>query len=390
MRFKILVGLLIVGISFLVVGCASNTQSALPLHQSTSYYNYIQPNFEQYQQVTEQWLLENRHFISQNEHEELAMNSPFSRGNRDADKAILLVHGLGDSPFSFVDVSSSLADQGFYVEVVLLPGHGSDPKHMQDVKYEDWQRLVDHYANLLKDQYKEVWLGGFSTGGNLVTIHAIEHDDISGLMLFSPGFQTLTPVLEKFTPLVGLFTDGWSATEDNFAKYNSAPINSALAYSKSAALLREKISGKKLAVPTLMVVSEADSVIDSQALLNYFQKNFTHPKSQLIWYGGQEKVLQYPAVHAYPMVREDLNISTASHMNVLFAPDNHYYGVQGIKRICENSFSKSNTQACKNGHELWFSAWGYRERGKVYARLTWNPYYTELEAALKSISSSNG
>ncbi|MEC6909862.1 alpha/beta hydrolase [Photobacterium piscicola] len=65
------------------------------------------------------------------------MNMPFERGNKHSNKAILLVHGLGDSPHSFSDLASTFAAQGFYVQVLLLPGHGSSPKDILLTTYSD-------------------------------------------------------------------------------------------------------------------------------------------------------------------------------------------------------------------------------------------------------------
>lgn len=80
-------------------------------------------------ETTTERLRENRAFITEHDqHEiELAMNAPYSKGEPSSEKAILLAHGLGDSPFSFSDISDSRAEQGFYVQVVLLPGQGSTP-----------------------------------------------------------------------------------------------------------------------------------------------------------------------------------------------------------------------------------------------------------------------
>ena len=371
--------------ALVLMGCSSVNETHQPLHTSSEYYDYIQPSFEQYVDTTSEWLSENRAFIAEDHSKELSMNVPYSKGDPTSEKAILLVHGLGDSPFSFSDISTSLVEQGFYVQVVLLPGHGSNPEHMKLVHYQDWQTLVDHYANLLKQEHDQVWLGGFSTGGNLVSIHALDNDGVDGLMLFSPGFQTVTPFLEKFTPFVALFTDGWNAVENNFARYSSAPINSALAYSESAQVFRDKIEGRELDIPTLLVTAEADSVIDSQALYDYFENHFTHPNSKLVWYGEQKQSDELGKTQVYSMHRDDLRISTASHMSPLFAPENSYYGEKGEKIICENSFSKSDTEACENGEPTWFSAWGYTEKGRIHARLTWNPYYAELESTMRAV-----
>lgn len=58
---------------------------------------------------------------------------------------------------------------------------------------------------------------------------------------------------------------------------------------------------------------------------------------------------------------------------------NPYYGVNGERRMCSNSFDDEATERCEAGEEAWFSAWGYEEDGKIHARLTWNPYYLDLE-----------
>ncbi len=61
----------------------------------------------------------------------MALNAPFEIEPKDpSGKAILLVHGLSDSPYSFVDVANKLADQGFLVRVPLLPGHGAKPSDL--------------------------------------------------------------------------------------------------------------------------------------------------------------------------------------------------------------------------------------------------------------------
>ena len=206
------------------------------------------------------------------------MNMPFELiPSQPTNKAVLLVHGLGDSPYSFSDVAQSLKQQGFYVQSLLLPGHGSKPDDLRLPEYDDWQAIVDHYAALLKHDYDEVWLGGFSTGGNLVTIHTIEQGDVDGLLLFSPGFQSKTPILERLAPLAALFFGGYEAEEDNAVRYTSAPIEGAIAYSDSAVKVRELLDDHLVDVPTLIVMSEADSVVDTPEIETLFRTRFKHP-----------------------------------------------------------------------------------------------------------------
>jgi len=375
--------LLLLNIVFALAGCISSP--ATSLNQSQDYYEYLQPSFSEYLMVTEQWLAENRGYIGDDRDKEISMNMPFElTPKHKTNKAVLLVHGLGDSPYGFSDIAPSLQAQGFHVEVLLLPGHGSKPSDLMLPTYNDWQTIVDHYAGLLKQQYQEVWLGGFSTGGNLVTIHAIEKGGIDGLLLFSPGFQSQTPYLEKLAPVASIFFDGYTTDEDNLARYNSAPLKGAIAYSQSAAKLRELLKENQVEIPTLVVLSEADSIIDPKAVHEFYQQRFTNSNNQLLWYG--ESNIEQDTVTVSSMKLDELRISTASHMSPLFAPANTYYGQDAAYTMCMNSMDSDAVTYCEQGGEVWWSAWGYEENGKVHARLTWNPYYPDLERAMLDVA----
>ncbi|GAM55516.1 lysophospholipase [Vibrio ishigakensis] len=384
MRLRTYIALFSV-LTLALVGCSSTPSTAL--NQSDEYYDYIQPTYSEYLAETEQWLVENRGYMSDEHDKEIAMNMPFElKPESETNKAILLVHGLGDSPYSFSDIGKTLQQQGFYVQAVLLPGHGSKPSDLMLPSYQDWQTMVDHYANLLKQEYDEVWLGGFSTGGNLVTINALEQGDVEGLVLFSPGFQSKAPFMEKLAPIAALFIDGYNTEEDNAARYSSAPLNGAIAYSESASKLRSLLKEKQVTVPTLIALSEADSVVDPIAVKTMYEERFTHPNNQLLWYGESEVAL--PSATSLSMKIDSMQISTGSHMSPLFAPSNDYYGKNGEYRMCLNSMDKESTTFCEQGGDVWWSAWGYEEEGKVHARLTWNPYYQELTQSLATVTES--
>lgn len=379
-------------VAVMTASCASFAhKERIPMHESAQYYNYILPSFSEYLSETESWLSQNRRYISSDRQKELAMNMPFELPPKGkTNKAILLVHGLGDSPYSFSDLGNSYVDQGFHVQALLLPGHGSKPEDLMLPTYLDWQKIVDHYANLLKEDFDEVWLGGFSTGANLITIHALEHGGVAGLMLVSPGFQSKAPFLEKLAPIAALFTDGYQVPESNLARYNSAPINGGMAYSESAEVLRDRLERKRVTIPTLLILAEADSVVDPFVVKNMFEDRFSHSRNTLIWYGeslAHNHGVNKEMVIAKTMKLAEHRISTASHMSPLFAPSNHYYGEQGEKIMCMNSFSKAHVRRCEDGELVWFSAWGYEEEGKIHARLTWNPYFSELNEAITQVTS---
>lgn len=106
--------------------------------------------------------------------------------------------------------------------------------------------------------------------------------------------------------------------------------------------------------------------------------------NQLIWYGENQG--PSASITSLTMQLDEFKISSASHMSLTFEPSNPYYGQQGEHKMCANSLDSKATQYCEKGGEVWCAAWGYEEENKVHARLTWNPYYKELEKSIGDIT----
>lgn len=348
-----------------------------------------QHSFAEYADQTKHWVEQNRAFQSDDRVAETRWNSPQEwRPTGAANKGVLLVHGLGDSPWSFVDIGKRLADRGFLVRTVLLPGHGTKPADLIDVDIADWRQLVNEQVALLQAEVGDVYLGGFSTGANLVLEYALDHDEaISGLLLFSPAFKSSLAVDWVMPWLAKAKT--WLRNPDETRpqqtpiRYVNVPSNGFAQFYLTSSAVREKLAGRTYRKPALLVASEHDSVVDVDFVRQTFTQQFTHPASRMIWYG--ELATSEPRVLVQPDRLEALRISQFSHMSVLFSPDNPLYGRDGSQRMCNNGLDSEESKKCEAGVEVWYSAWGYKEAGKVHARLTFNPYFewqTEVMAGV--------
>lgn len=340
-----------------------------------------QASFDDYRRETIEWLRLNRQFQTADRASELAWNAPAEwRPAGSPQKGILLLHGLGDSPWSFVDIGERLAQQGYLVRTLLLPGHGSKPSDLLAVDIADWRRLVAEQTALLEKEVPQVMLGGFSTGANLALDYALDHPRIAGLLLFSPALKSdvpgdwLMPWLAKVKPWLREPDD--SRAQQTPLRYLNVPTNGFAQYARSGAAVRQKMALRTFDKPALLVLAEHDSVVDVDYVLGAFARRFTHPASRVIWYGdaparrgGTERLL----------VRTDrlpeARISQFSHMGVLFSPDNPLYGSAGSQRLCWNGQSEEDQRQCLAGAPVWYSDWGHSEAGKVHARLTFNPYF---------------
>ena len=210
-EFKVLLLRFFLTSSIIVqLGCAQNNIPKHAVYQKSASQLPIEfKSFEAYQLAAKNWISGNRVFLTHNKIQEIKFNTPFElqaklKAENEKSKGILLVHGLGDSPYYFSDIAQALSKQGFLVRVLLLPGHGSRPADLLSISSDGWVRLVDIQINALKAQVDEVYLGGFSTGANLVTSAALTDNAIKGLILFSPAFKAKTK-LARLSPLLPLY-----------------------------------------------------------------------------------------------------------------------------------------------------------------------------------------
>lgn len=176
-------------IALLLSACASDPENP-QFVESESLQPYMQANYDTYLAETQAWVEKHRVFIGDNHQKELDAVLPFEiKPENPNGKGILLVHGLGDSPYSYTDIAPNLAKQGYLVRVILLPGHGTRAADLGLPELKDWQGVVKHHYELLSKKVDSVWLGGFSTGANLVTELAYQTPEVEGLLLFSPAFM---------------------------------------------------------------------------------------------------------------------------------------------------------------------------------------------------------
>ena len=352
--------------------------------------SFNQEDFSKYINENKKWLENNRVFLTKNHELELFLNSPFERKpiNQKTSKGILLVHGLGDSPGYFQDLTQELVSQGFLVRAVLLTGHGSKPADLINVEFEQWENLVKHHIKLLEKEVDELWLGGFSTGANLVTSYAFQNEEeISGLLLFSPAFASNQSTLLPFSG-IGSFFKTWLFQNDNsqnILRYESLSMNASNLYYQTLKRVEEGFDNKSFSKPVFITISEDDSVIISKDIVSIFTKNFKNPKSQLIWF-GKENSFKDSRITYLPSYIPNQKIANFSHLSVLFKKDNFFYGKNSEYKMFRNGQDKTyNSQ----NEELWYSAWGLQEEGKYFARLTWNPYFKRNIKNMTEVINSN-
>ena len=111
----------------------------------------------------------------------LALDTQYNRSYEllprgEARGAVLLVHGLSDSPYSMRALAQTFVAQGYHVVALRLPGHGTVPAGLVDVSWEDWYAavvLAARHAASKAGPGKPFVAGGHSTGSALLTLYSL-------------------------------------------------------------------------------------------------------------------------------------------------------------------------------------------------------------------------
>ena len=112
--------------------------------------------------------------------------------------AIVLIHGLTDSPYFMKAIAKRFHAIGFNVLLPLLPGHGLKipDSEIDTVTFTQWQDEVNFAVDCAMGLGKQVSIGGLSAGGNLATYKAItDLQHINGaLFLFAAALDIHNPI----------------------------------------------------------------------------------------------------------------------------------------------------------------------------------------------------
>jgi alpha-beta hydrolase superfamily lysophospholipase len=218
--------------------------------------------------------------------------------------AVVLLHGLSDSPYSLRHVARSYAARGFAAVGLRLPGHGTVPAGLTRADWQDWRaatRLAMREARRLAGDGKPLHLVGYSNGGALAlqyTLDAVSGQDLdvpSRVILVSPMIG-----LTRFARYAGIA--GWPALLPRFSKsawldlvpefnpfkYNSFPVHAAR---ESYELTRVIDAALQDAVetgtidrlpPVLAFQSVVDSTVAGEALVDTLFARLPRNGSELV------------------------------------------------------------------------------------------------------------
>lgn len=241
--------------------------------------------------------------------------------------AVVLLHGLTDSPYSLRHVAAIYRARGWVVVAPRMPGHGTVPAGLTHVQWEDWAettRLAVREARLKAPGPLPLHVVGFSNGGALAMNYAL--DALDDAQLARPDRVVLVAPMIGVTEMsrfAGVF--GWPAVFPAFAKaawlgivpefnpfkYNSFPINGArqsslLTRDLQAHIARAQSAGllDKLA-PVLTFQSLIDFTVSTRAIVTSLYARLPANGSELVLFDLNRNVKFGPLLRTGGDLRPD-------------------------------------------------------------------------------------
>lgn len=234
--------------------------------------------------------------------------------------AVVLLHGLTDSPYSLRHIAQDYRRRGFVAVGIRLPGHGTVPGGLTRVDWEQWMaatRLAVREARRAAGPDVPLQLIGFSNGGALAMKYTLDTLDNSSLA--KPSRVVL------ISPMIGVTSfarfagyAGWPAIFPAFAKtawlnlmpefnpfkYNSFPVKAARQSYLLTQVLQQQISedaqsGKLAQLPPVLAFqSVIDSTVSARAVVTALFNQLPANGSQLVLFDINRNAYVGPLLRA--------------------------------------------------------------------------------------------
>lgn len=216
-------------------------------------------------------------------------NRSFELEAGDARGAVLLIHGMSDSPYSLAAIGKRLNEDGYHVLGLRLPGHGTVPASLTRTHWQDMAAAVQLAMRHLADEVAPypVHIVGYSNGAALALNHTLEALDApqrvvpGSLVLVSPAVA-ITPVAAlagtqaTIGRIPGLRRLAYTAVLPEFDpyRYNSFPTNGGTQTRKLTRRVSSLLSDLTSAgrgnemPPVLVIKSTVDSTVSNDAIID--------------------------------------------------------------------------------------------------------------------------
>ena len=191
-------------------------------------------------------------------------------------KGILLVHGWTSTPYEVRRLGEYLHEAGYTVLGIQLTGHGTVPKDLEGVKWQQWNEDLSAGYEKLKLTCDQVYVGGTSIGANLALIFAKKQKDVAGLIIMAAPYKMrmertglfaakiLVRLRKKYRRKFYPPTFGLSTTITRIISYQTYPVTSVLEAFEAVKEARKDLCN--ISQPCFVLQSTHDHIVSLESI----------------------------------------------------------------------------------------------------------------------------
>jgi len=197
-----------------------------------------------------------------------------------------MIHGFTGTPMEFRRIGYKMQDQGFTVNAVRLPGHGTSPEEMMHTGWTDWYGHVLENYDKLAGVCKNVVVMGYSLGGLLALKLSAERQTSGIVSIATPIFLAtrrivFAAVMQHFLDYVEKKPKDTPIVLDESCAYTKTPIRSVISLRKL--LKHVKVILPRIEAPIWIGQGKKDAIV-LQESAEFLHQNVRSPMKELHFY----------------------------------------------------------------------------------------------------------
>lgn len=199
----------------------------------------------------------------------------------------LLLHGFAGSPLEMTPIAEALAEEGWTVSVAQLAGHGTSPRDVAQVTWQDWVDSARDAYDELQRQCRTVAVIGLSMGGAVGLYLAASARPAAVVAISTPsrirpvlaGASRVASKILPFFPVVR-----WGLRDPQMRRYRSPYTRIPLRATEEVDRLLEETRRvlPELRAPLLLIQGRRDWVIPRDSGRELLRLASAAP-AQLVW-----------------------------------------------------------------------------------------------------------